>query len=220
MTDDVFELKFETASPFSFQAGQYISIKITDNPASPCFRAYSISSSPQNANIVELCVKFVEGGRASTWLKSLNEGMEIDFLGPIGKFILKNAKENILFVATGTGVAPFKAIIEDELAKGNQKEMTLMFGVRHFKDIFYKEFFENLAAKHPNFHLKITLSRPESDNWNGNTGRVTDLLQTATLDSQNTEVYICGLKDMIESVTTLLKEKNFPDEAVNFEKYD
>lgn len=221
LTDDVIELQISTDQPFNFQAGQYISIKISDKPDSPCFRAYSIASAPiENGHELALCIKVVEGGRASNWLNTLKEGDPISFLGPIGKFLFKNELSNALFIATGTGLAPFRSMIEYQLNNGNTKPFQLMFGVRHIKDVFYKDVFEKLAATHSNFQFDLTLSRPENTDWNGHQGRVTTLLENADLDPKNTEVYICGLKDMIESVTEILKQKGFPESSINFEKYD
>src|SRR3989338_3958 len=195
LTEDVFEIKLETVTPFNFQAGQFITIKVADKTP-PCFRAYSIKSAPEeNGKNLEICYKFLPGGRGSTWLRALKSNDTIEFLGPSGKFTYKGEKNKNLFVATGTGVAPFNAIIENELKKGNKKPLHLLFGVRHIKDIFYKNFFENLAKKYTNFRFDLTLSRPETEKWQGLNGRVTKILEAMQIDTKNTEVYICGLKD-------------------------
>lgn len=220
LTHDVIELQLELQNDLQFIAGQYVSIKVMDKPESPCFRAYSIASSPTLLPRLDLCLKVVEGGRATNWLNSLTEGNDLEFLGPIGHFVYKGEKERAIFIATGTGLAPFRGIIEDELAKGNKRQIHLVFGVRHIKDIFYKELFEELAAKHPNFTFDLTLSRPEDDSWSGNQGRVTNLLEKLEIDPENTEAYICGLKDMIESVTSVLHSKGLPETQIHFEKYD
>lgn len=220
LTDDIFEVKFETLEPFNFQAGQFITIKIADNIA-PCFRAYSITTCPEkNGKNIDICLKFIPGGRGSTWLSQLNPGDTVEFLGPSGKFIFKGEKEKILFVATGAGIAPFNSIIEDQLKKGNKKTIHLLFGLRHIKDVFYKDFFENLAKKYKNFTFDLTLTKPEDNSWKGSTGRVTPILEKMEIDTKNTEVYICGLKDMIKDVTEILQKKSLPKEAINFEQYD
>lgn len=221
LTEDVFELSFKPENPINFSAGQFITFKI-DDAAPPCFRAYSISSSPQNPAQMEVCVKIVANGRGSNWLNKLKINDKVQFIGPNGKFVFNAAPDKkVLFIATGTGIAPFKSMIEDQLlSKNNKQQMHLLFGLRHINGIFYKELFEDLAAQHPNFKFDLTLSRPENGDWPGKTGRVTDLLQQIEIDPRQTEVYICGLKDMIESVGAILKEKGLPEEAVHFEKYD
>ncbi len=221
LTHDVFQLKFQPLEHIEFLAGQFVTIKITDKEDSPCFRAYSIASAPEEKDFFELCVKIVEDGRGTNWLNSLQTGDKIEFLGPHGKFLYdEQSNKNALFIATGTGIAPLKSMIEDQLAKGNNKNLQLLFGLRHIKDVFYQDLLEDLGAKYPNFEYKITLSQPENENWSGETGRVTEILEKTDLDTKNTEVYLCGLKAMIESVTTILKDKGFSDDAINFEKYD
>ncbi len=111
-------------------------------------------------------------------------------------------------------------MIEDELKKENTKKMHLLFGLRHIKNIFYKDFFQNLANQYKNFTYDIVLSRPEDDSWQGKTGRVTGILQEMDLDLENTEVYICGLKVMISDVVEILKEKGLPEKQIHLEKYD
>ncbi len=220
-TYDVIELTFATDEPLNFQAGQFVTFKIADNTP-PCFRAYSISSVPKkDGNSFETCLKVIPGGRGTNWLNSIKIGDKIEFIGPSGKFIFQTTKEkSVLFIATGTGVAPFRAIIKDQLEKGNNQKMTLLFGVRYEKDIFYKEIFEELAKKYQNFSFILTLSQPENLNWTEQTGRVTNHLEKIEIDPANTEAYICGLKDMIGSVEEILKAKGLSEGALHFEKYD
>ncbi|PIR12645.1 MAG: hypothetical protein COV50_07880, partial [Flavobacteriales bacterium CG11_big_fil_rev_8_21_14_0_20_35_7] len=121
-------------------------------------------------------------------------------------------EKSVKIIATGTGIAPFKAIIEDQLEKKNNtsQPIHLIFGVRHIKDIFYKEIFENLSEKHENFTFDLTLSRPEDPSWTGHSGRVTKLVEALNTDPQKNEVYICGLTAMIDSITEILKSKSIP----------
>ncbi len=219
LTDDVLDLEIKTDTPFQFKAGQYISIKVCDDQKTPCFRPYSISSSPHQTDTLNLCLKVIPNGRATTWLNTLEPNTHIEFLGPIGNFLFTPSQKTTLFIATGTGIAPFKSMIEDELAKGNKQNFHLIFGVRHIKDIFYKEFFETLATKHSNFKFTLTLSQPEGQH-EAKTGRVTDFLQTLDIVPENTSAYICGLKAMITDVTAILEKKGIPKTEIHFEKYD
>jgi len=221
LTYDVFELYLETEENFTFKAGQFITIKINDNHSAPCFRGYSILSPPRDKRDFTLCIKTIPGGRGSNWLNSLKEDDEIEFMGPNGNFIFQSLPEKtILFIATGTGIAPLKSIIEDQLENGNKQSMHLFFGLRHIKDLIYKDQFEELENKYTNFSFDLTLSQPENETWQGHKGRVTALLENLEIYTQNTETYICGLNAMIESVTEILKKKNLPEKSIHFEKYD
>lgn len=233
LTNDVFELTFKTKNQFKFKAGQFITIKINDKRKEPCFRAYSIASSPKkNYENFTLVIKQIPAGRGSSWLKSLVKNDQIEFLGPSGEFTFKtHSLKKALFIATGTGIAPFKAIIEEELNKGNKQPIHLIWGLRRIKDIFYKKFFEELAQKHKNFKFNITLSQPEND-WQEYTGRITKILENffspfsdgracPSLDSEkkSTEIYICGLKEMVEDVWKILKEKGIKKKAIYTERF-
>lgn len=219
-TQDVIEIVFETTETFNFEAGQFVTIKIEDKTP-PCFRAYSISICPEeNGRNFATCFKVIEGGRGSNWLNALKIGDTINFIGPSGKFTFKNPDKNAFFIATGTGITPFNSMIEDQLKKGGKSKIHLLFGLRHIKNIFYKNFYDNLAKQYDNFSYTITLSQPENENWQGSVGRVTAVLEKSDLDTKNTDYYICGLKAMIDEVVGILKKKGLPDETINFEKYD
>ena len=225
LAEGTIQLDFETEASFEFQAGQFISIKVEDNSSSPCIRGYSIASYPHSDNqnkAFSLCVKLVENGRGSNWLNSLKEGQEIQFLGPNGKFLFNPNPDskNILFIATGTGIAPLKTMIEDQLLnKNNQNKFHLLFGVRYIKEIFYQDVFQKLADKFSNFTYEITISRPEKEDWSGNKGRVTALLENLKIDTTNTEAYLCGLKYMLTEVTSILESKGLSPDKVHSEQY-
>lgn len=220
LTEDVVEFTIETNEVFKFQAGQYISVKICDNPKKPCFRAYSVASVPQkNSKTFQLCIKLIENGRASEWFKRIKEGTEIEFLGPIGKFVFQKDKKTALFIAVGTGITPLKSMIEDELKNGNNQKMHLLFGLRYIKGIFYKDFFEELSGKYQNFKFDLTLSQPENPSWKGKIGRVTNLLKNMKVDTKNTCAYLCGFKEMVEDTKKILLEKGVPEKEIHFEKF-
>ncbi|MBT4056295.1 FAD-dependent oxidoreductase, partial [Candidatus Peregrinibacteria bacterium] len=223
LTENTIQLEFSAQEKLDFKAGQFITLKIETEDNKPLMRAYSIASRP-GLDHFELCVKVIDQGKASNWLNSITDGKEIEHIDPAGAFTFTpNPNKAPLFIATGTGFAPIKAMIEDQLLnKQSQQKMHLIFGVRHIKDIFYKEIFDQLTQDYPNFTYDITLSQPEDPSWaqqGGKTGRVTDLLKTLQIDPATTETYICGLKPMIEETTQILKEKGLPEEAIHFEKF-
>jgi len=215
LNHDVFELKFFSEN-FEFEKGQFVNIKIDDQGQFPCFRAYSIAGQNKK-NEFDLCIKIVENGRGSNWLNQIKNEAEVEFLGPIGKFTFQKNNNDVFFVATGTGVAPFKAMIEEELNNGFKGNIKLLFGLRNEENVFYKELFEDLEKKHKNFQFYLTLSRP-NDLWKGLQGRVTEHLEK--LINTKDDVYICGLKAMIDSITDILEEIKFPKEQIFTEKFD
>jgi len=220
LTHDVFEIDFETQDVFKYTEGQYITIKANSDEG-PAFRAYSICTSYNKNRVLSLCVKAIPNGKGSNYLKNLSKHDTIEFMGPFGDFTTRKTKnKKMIFIATGTGIAPFKAMIEKELKKDKNKKIDLIFGVRYGKDIFYKEFFEKLAQEHENFKFTLTLTRPPA-HWQGNSGRVTRFVEKIDdTDVQQNDFYICGLTAMIESVNKILLKKGLPKEQIFFEKYD
>jgi len=172
-------IAFETEMPFDFVAGQYVTIKFDGRS-----RAYSIASSP-NSKTTELCVRRVADGKLSPKLcDQLSVGDEIRVRGPNGHLILENrSPRDIAFLATGTGVAPMKSMIDyafesgwDEY-KGDKRNVWLFLGAAWEDDLPYHDDFASLAAEHDNFQYVPCLSRePYIAEWGGETDYIQDVL--------------------------------------------
>jgi len=214
-TNNVTEFTFLADEDFIFTPGQFINISIEDKQDFPCFRAYSISSDPKEKTF-SLCVKVVENGRGSNWLNNLKLGSTIRFLGPIGNFYYKQNKNDICFICTGTGIAPFKSMIPEILKAEHKKKVTLIEGVRTQKDILYEKFFSELGKKYKNFSFLVTLSG-EPDNKNYQQGRVTQNLEKYL--NPNLDYYLCGTKPMIEDCIKIFSENLIKKENIFFEKF-
>lgn len=222
LTEDTFELHLQLQNPSEllFRAGQFLNIKIEDGNPKIFFRSYSIMSRPSEKNTLKLCIRLVPTGRATPWLATVSEGTTINMMGAFGRFTFNEASEkNSVFVATGTGIAPLRCMIEDQLEKGNTHSMHLIWGNRYEKDIFYIEELQALADKYPNFTYTITISRPE-ELWTGGRGRVTELLEKKDIEPNNTQVYICGVGDMVTDTVSICEKIRLPAEDVHYERYD
>ena len=113
LTSDVKSIKIKSPKNFKFKAGQYISISFPIKN-SKIRRPYSIASSPNKKEFLEICVKRVEKGPASNFICDLSQGDKIEFLGPMGNFIIQNnsKQKDLIFISTGTGIGPFKSMID------------------------------------------------------------------------------------------------------------
>src|SRR5882757_10013022 len=156
-------LEFEVpAVPrFGFVAGQWLSFKTNKPDGEEITRAYSIASSPGEDNRLALCLNRVQDGFMSNFLCDMQEGQEISCQGPFGDFILRPPMRDTVFIATGTGIAPFRSMLHWLLAdpvRHQDKQLSLLFGNRTDKDIYYHEEFLDLAGRHPNFSYLPTLS--------------------------------------------------------------
>jgi len=221
-THDTRDFTFDLLEPnvIDFKAGQFLLIKTTSPETGKMIsRAYSIASAPQLTNQVVFNIEIVEGGQMTTLMDTWEIGTEIEMQGPFGHFVQKSEPtKDLIFVATGTGVAPMRSMIEDRLAEGSTQKIHLLFGVRCQDNIFYKELFEDLAEKYENFTFTLTLSRPK-EGWEGSTGRVTAILPELDLDPTKTDAYLCGGKPMIDDVRQIFENKGFEASSVYFEQF-
>src|SRR5208282_1805997 len=148
------ELGVKGVSHFGFVPGQWLSVKATTPDGEEMTRAYSIASPPSGNSHVALCLNRVQDGFMSNYLCNLSEGAEIVFQGPFGDFILRPPLRDTVFIATGTGIAPFRSMLHWLLAEQGRhqgRQFWLLFGARREQDIYYREEFERLAAEHANF---------------------------------------------------------------------
>jgi NAD(P)H-flavin reductase len=220
------EFDIEEVSSFDFLAGQFISVR---EPRGDRFvtRAYSIASAPRGDNTFDLILNRVEEGFMSNFLCDRKVGETARFHGPHGLFLLKPELEDMIFVCTGTGIAPFRSHVQylfGQDGSGQQRhagrQIWLIYGTRYPEDVYYQKEFEQLAAEHPNFHYVATLSRAPED-WTGLRGYVQGYLRNIVGERKDVHVYICGLNDMVSSVRTLLIEEcGLDKQHVIYERYD
>lgn len=202
---------------FYFVPGQFVSLTHTID-GREITRPYSIASKPAG-NRFDLCLNLVEDGIFSPWLFALRAGDEVEMTAPLGYFVLRNPQRDAIFVATGTGIAPMRSMLQSWLGQDDPRRLTLIFGVRYETGLLYREEFEQLAREHPNFRFLPTLSRPEPS-WTGRTGHVQAHLKEAIGERRDVDVYICGLKAMVDDVRAMLKGMGFDRKQIVYEKYD
>jgi ferredoxin-NADP reductase len=202
---------------FYFIPGQFVSFTETIG-GKQITRPYSIASAP-DGNRFEICLNLLPDGYFSPLLFSMQHGDTLEMGQPLGYFVLRNPSKDAVFVGTGTGVTPFRSILKAYLGQGDSKQFTLIFGVRYEQSLLYGQDFEELAKAHSNFQYRPTLSRPGPE-WTGRTGHVQPHLLEAIGERRDLDVYICGLKLMVDDVRAMLKGMGFDRKQIIFEKYD
>src|SRR6202047_3426656 len=185
------EFEVKGVARFGFVAGQWLSFKTNKPDGEEITRAYSIASSPSEDNRFALCLNRVQDGFMSNFLCDMKEGDEISCQGPFGDFILRPPMRDTIFIATGTGIAPFRSMLHwllgsipesdrdgrgrpssiEAQARHQGHQLYLLFGNRTEKDIYYHDEFQRLARDHANFQYLPTLSRG-SPEWKGLRGYV------------------------------------------------
>jgi ferredoxin-NADP reductase len=216
------ELEMKGVPRFGFVAGQWMSFNTTKPDGEEMTRAYSIASPPGNDNRFALCLNRVQDGFMSNFLCNMKAGDEISCSGPFGDFILRPPMRDTVFIATGTGIAPFRSMLHWLLAEESRhqgKQLSLVFGNRTEKDIYYHDEFLRLAAKHPNFHYQPTLSRGDAT-WTGLRGYVQEHVPAIARGCADMHAYICGLDKMVKANRELLKSLGWDRKSILYEKYD
>ena len=197
----VYEFRCKKPKGLAFKAGQFVLIQtpLLSNPSDLQPRAYSIASAPEEDELL-FVVKLKPGGRFSEFLeKKIVVGTELTLQGPFGMFTLRDGTNDIILVATGSGVAPFRSQIVSALQKNDQRTIHLLFGVRHEEDLYWREEFAELESKHKNLHIHLCLSG-ENPGWNGKRGRVTEHMDACIKDPLRTDLYVCGSPMMVKDV--------------------
>jgi ferredoxin-NADP reductase len=201
---------------FTFVPGQFVSLKHTLG-GSEYTRAYSLASVP-DGNRFELCLNLVPGGVFSAYLFSLNPGAELDLIPPLGYFTLRRRDRDALMIATGTGIAPFRSILRTELHEITGR-VTLLFGTRYEESVLYAPEWKELEQRYRHFRFWPTLTRAKPD-WSGRSGRVQAHLDEVLAGRTDLDVYLCGLKEMVDDLRRLLKGRGFDRKQIVYEKYD
>jgi len=216
------EFEMQVVPRFGFVAGQWLSFKTNMSDGEEITRAYSIASPPSDDNCFALCLNRVQDGFMSNFLCDMKEGDEILCQGPFGDFILRPPMRDTVFIATGTGIAPFRSMLHwllcDEL-RHQGKQLWLVFGNRTEKDIYYHDEFFGLAQEHENFHYLPTLSRGGPD-WQGLRGYVQEHVPAIARGGTDMHAYICGLDKMVKANRELLKSLGWDRKSILYEKYD
>ncbi len=212
-----FHFKLIDPPAIAFQSGQFVILHVPKGKEA-VKRAYSIASAPHEPNTIELCIQHVEGGAASTFLWNIKEGDPVTISGPHGNFVLKEPMDyEPVFMATGTGVAPFRSMIK-HLAHGNfMKHVWLLFGTRYEHSLLYESEFRALANMRRNFHYIPTVSRPKE--WHGDTGHIQQTFQKYIPDLSNKEIYICGWLQVVKAVYQDLQTFGVPKEKLHYEEW-
>jgi ferredoxin-NADP reductase len=216
------DFELEGVPRFGFVAGQWLSFKTNKPDGEEITRAYSIASPPEDSNRFSLCLNRVQDGFMSNFLCEMKEEQTITCQGPFGDFILRPPMRDTLFIATGTGVAPFRSMLRWVLAdhsRHQNRKLWLLFGSRHETDIYYHEEFQRLASEHENFQYLPTLSRG-SANWKGLRGYVQEHVPSLVTGRTDMHAYICGLDKMIKANRELLKSMGWDRKSILYEKYD
>ncbi len=200
VTDDVaiLHLKLPANERLQFLAGQYIEFILKDGAR----RSFSMANPPHDDEFLHLHVRHVPGGSFTDHVfKTMKERDILRFEGPLGSFFLHDSEKPIVLVASGTGFAPIKAIVESAFKHEIGRPMTLYWGARRPQDLYLDELPRKWAAERPQqfkYVPVISDGLPE-DRWTGRTGFVHRAVMDDYADLAGVQVYACGVPVMVDA---------------------
>ena len=218
LSPDVKLIKLSTPEDFEFIPGQFILVSFKKQ-GKPIRRAYSIASDSSKKGYIELTIKKISGGVASTYLHNLKVGDIIKIQGPFGEFTAEDSDKDVVFISVGVGICPFRSIINHLIQSGFEHKITLITGHRYEDEILYKDEFEHLASNYKNFRYFIIINRPRKLDYAGERGYVQKLVEKYIPRNSQSLFYLCGFGEMIDQVHDILLEMEISKQNIHFEKY-
>lgn len=220
ITEDIKRVRMQLITPetISYKPGQYVQVRIPTDDGFD-FRAYSMSSNPDEQNEIELNIKLIPAGIGSSYLHAKQVGDPVEFSGPYGDFYLKtHSDREIICVAGGVGLAPLKSIVAYWVSHNLSRPIYLFYGARSLKDLYDHDYFTGIAEIKPQFHYFPALSDPAPD-WDGTTGFIHTVLDRELITGIHGEAYLCGPPIMIDAVMAVLESKGIPKESILYDKF-
>ena len=207
--DDVriVQLRFPPGVRAKFKAGQYLDVILADGAR----RSFSMANAPQQSDVAVLHVRVIPGGRfAEEVLPGLAAGGQLRIEIPSGDFWLRESARPAVFVASGTGFAPIKSILEDAFRRKDPREMVLYWGARRQKDLYLADLPAKWASLNPNFRFVPVLSEPDAD-WTGRKGLVHRAVMEDLASLASHQAYACGVTAMIDAARRdFVAERSLP----------
>lgn len=225
LTYDMKRFRFELLEPnkMDFVAGQYVQLLCPRYKGSSeeVYRAYSIASNPEDHGTIDLIIRRVPNGICTTWcFEILKEGDSVKLNGPYGEFRLSETDAPMVFVAGGSGMAPFVSILHFMQKNGIQREAVYFFGGNTMRDLCLDEQMKDFEKALPNFSFVPVVARPEEGGgWDGEAGLVTEAVQRRFKDLGGHEGYLCGSPGMIDAAAKVFTTLRMPEDKIYYDKF-
>lgn len=214
LSDTSFRLRVTLPAALPFLPGQYVNVQV---PGTTATRAYSFSSHPQ-ALEASFLIRNIPRGLMSGYLARAKAGDRMDLTGPMGAFYLRPVTRPQVFLAGGTGLAPFLSMLEQIATTGTDQPIRLFYAVTRDADLVELDRLNSLAGLIPSLDIVTIVAAPESDH--PRRGYVTDHLSAADLWNGAADVYLCGPPPMVEAVRAHMAGLGVTPASFLFEKFN
>jgi ferredoxin-NADP reductase len=204
---------------FAFLPGQFVNVTANMTENSRVRRAYSVASSPLDTDF-RLTVKRMEGGHLSTFLcDRAAVGDVLDIRGPYGMFTLEENVAEVVFIAAGSGIVPFRSMWRYIAQKPLDMKVTLLYASKSPRYVIYREELASIASAR--FRVVHTFTRNDDPAWGGYTRRIDpDMLWEVIRTFEDKYFYVCGPPAMCNCVVVYLQDFGVERARIKTEKYD
>ena len=222
VTHDLRHLVLRLIDPpeMKFFPGQYLDIAVPGTDLTRSFSMANISS--REGGLLEFVIKVYPDGTFSQYLDTqLAVGDQLQLTGPFGVFTLRDAPEvDLIFVGGGAGMAPILSLLRAMKDRGIERKATFYYGARTRADLCFVDELRALEESLPGFRFVPALSEPaEGDDWDGETGFVTDVVKQHENDLAKAHAYVCGPPPMVEAAQVVLGTLGVPEKRIYFDKF-
>jgi len=216
LTSDIrrMRLRITDDDPFQFKPGQYVDVHIPGDEEH--HRSFSMANTVSDPNALEFMIKLYPGGRFSGLLAdgAITAGDELKVTGPYGVFTLRpSSARRLLFIGGGAGMAPILSLLRSLRETQTKREATYYYGARTEADLFHLEELGDLPAQF------VPALSEESNDWEGETGLITDVVDRLEGDVSEVDAYVCGPPPMVEAAVALLEARGVPEAHIYFDKF-
>ena len=216
-----FFLRFPQGQYLAFKPGQFISL-LLPIAGETLIRPYSIASSPEEGNLLEICLNLVPDGPGSHYLFARTVGEILHFTGPWGTFVFDQPPQaECVFIADGTGIAPIRPMIRRALASEHQFPVRLLYSALQESDLLYRQEWAAYARACPWF-IFMPLLRNPANSRSGLHGSLVEYVERRYISEdsdRSRHFYICGVGQQVTELRDLLRRAGYQRRAVQYEKW-
>jgi MocE subfamily Rieske [2Fe-2S] domain protein len=232
--DSISFREFEIPEPFvTVWEKQHVFDLVAHNPQAGRRNNYSLACNPHSERTLRFNVRIATPppgqdcapGAGSSYVFSLRPGDIVSAIGPFGDFHVKPTQHEMVYIGGGAGMAPLRAHLAHLLeTQHTARKISYWYGARSRQEIFYEEYFRDLADAHSNFTFHLALSSPlADDNWAGHTGFIHEVVLEKYLrdhpDPTAVEYYLCGPPMMIKACNRMLASLGVPSQHIAYDEF-
>jgi Na+-transporting NADH:ubiquinone oxidoreductase subunit F len=198
-----------------------------------CRRNYSFATNPASDRLLRFNVRIAtpprgqacNAGSGSAYIFGLKPGDSVTAIGPFGEFHIKESQREMVYLGGGAGMAPLRSHLSYLLeTQHSERRISYWYGARSRQELFYQDYFEELARQNPNFTFKVALSEPQpSDHWTSYTGFIHEVFKEQYLDKHPDpaaiDYFLCGPPLMVQAARDMLKEFEVPPTQILFDEF-